>query len=246
MFFKKDIIKSVKDKGNVPKCIAIVMDGNGRWAQRRGLPRTAGHKMGVEALKRITESCIKLGVQYIILYAFSTENWKRPKEEVDFLMKLPGEYLGTELDKIIKNNIRIETIGDLSKLPAETKETMEVAIKKSQSNTGLNLVFAINYGSRQEIVNAVNLTLENSKENHIEKEEDFSRFMDTTLKSIPDPDLFIRPGGEYRVSNFLLWQLAYTELFFTDTLWPDFNEKHLCKAIQSYQNRERRFGGLKK
>lgn len=248
MFFSKvKLIDKVIKDGNIPETIAIVMDGNGRWAQRRGLPRTAGHKMGVETVKKITESCGKLGVKNVILYAFSTENWKRPKEEVDFLMKLPKEYLGKELDKIIDNNIKIKTVGDLSKLPKDTFETIDVAVNKSRSNTGLNLVFAINYGSRKEILDAamgycklyskdiVNLT-----------EEEFSKLMETNRKSIPDPDLLIRPGGEKRISNFLLWQLAYAELYFTPTLWPDFTEKHLCEAIMDYQSRTRRFGGLKK
>ena len=245
MFFsKKDLTDKVIRRGNIPKTIAIVMDGNGRWAQKRGLPRTAGHKVGVETVKKITESCVKLGVENIILYAFSTENWKRPKEEVDFLMKLPKEYLGKELDKIIKNNIRIKTIGDLSKLPKETLETITEAVNKSKLNTGLNLVFAINYGSRKEIVEAA-IGFSKANNNRI-TEDEFSNYMETNKNSIPDPDLFIRPGGEQRISNFLLWQLAYAELYFTPILWPDFTERHLCEAIMDYQNRNRRFGGLKK
>lgn len=248
MFFKKDLIEKVKSHGNIPKTIAIVMDGNGRWAQKRGLPRTAGHKMGVENVKKITESCIKLGVKNVILYAFSTENWKRPKEEVDFLMKLPQEYFSKELDKIISNNIKVDTIGDLTGLPENTRETILEAIYKSQKNTGLNLIFAINYGSRKEIVNAAVKMVRNTPKEKLDNftEEDFAKLMETSKVHIPDPDLFIRPGGELRVSNFLLWQLAYAELHFSDTLWPDFTEKHLCEAILDYQKRNRRFGGLKK
>ena len=248
MFIRKKLIDKVKENENIPKCIAIVMDGNGRWAKKRGLPRTAGHKMGVETVKKTTESCIKLGVKYLILYAFSTENWKRPKDEVEFLMKLPGEYFGEELKKIIENNVKITTIGDLTKLPVSTRETIEVAINKSKNNTGLNLVFAINYGGRQEIVNATMKICQTLSKTEIDKltQEDISRFIDTGIQNIPDPDLIIKPGGEYRLSNFLLWQLAYSELYFTKTLWPDFSEKHLCEAIISYQNRERRYGGLKK
>ncbi|QNO16452.1 isoprenyl transferase [Alkalicella caledoniensis] len=248
MFFRKDLIERVKKNGNIPKCIAIVMDGNGRWAQKRGLPRTAGHKMGVETVKKTTESCIKLGVKHLILYAFSTENWKRPKDEVDFLMKLPGEYFGEELNKIIENNVKITTIGDLSQLPSSTKETIEIAVERSENNTGLNLVFAINYGARQEILNATKRLFKTIKTEEINDitENDISKFIDSNLQNIPDPDLFIRPGGEVRISNFLLWQLAYSELFFISTLWPDFSEKHLCEAIDSFQNRERRYGGIKK
>lgn len=248
MFFsKKNLMDKVISGGNIPETIAIVMDGNGRWAQKRGLPRTAGHKVGVETVKKITESCGKLGVKNLILYAFSTENWKRPKEEVDYLMKLPKEYLGKELDKIIENNIMIKTIGNLSKLPKDTLDTINIAVNKSRSNTGLNLVFAINYGSRKEIVDAA-LELCKLKTSGVVNptEEDFSKFLETSRNSIPDPDLLIRPGGEKRISNYLLWQLAYAELYFTPTLWPDFTEKHLCEAIMDYQSRNRRFGGLKK
>lgn len=247
LFTKKKLIDKVKNRGNIPKTIAIVMDGNGRWAQKRGLPRTAGHKVGVETVKKITESCVKLGVENIILYAFSTENWKRPKEEVDFLMKLPKEYLGKELDKIIKNNIRIKTLGDLSMLPVDTRVTINKAIDKSKTNTGLNLVFAINYGSRKEIVEAcMDFISQEVKDSKALTEDKFSLFLETNKKSIPDPDLLIRPGGEQRISNFLLWQSAYAELYFTPILWPDFTEKNLCEAIIDYQNRTRRFGGLKK
>ncbi|SHJ57774.1 Undecaprenyl pyrophosphate synthetase [Anaerobranca californiensis DSM 14826] len=247
MLFKRNLLEKVKKSGNIPKTIAIIMDGNGRWAQKRGLPRTAGHKMGVETVKKITESCIKLGIENVILYAFSTENWKRPKEEVEFLMKLPEEYLSNELDKIIKNNIKIETIGDLDKLPLNTKNTIEIAKSKSVNNNGLTLIFAINYGSRQEILDAAKEFYKNLKADNLDelKEEDLAKFLETKKKDIPDPDLLIRPGGELRISNFLLWQLAYTELYFTPVLWPDFTEKHLCEAIMDYQRRNRRFGGLK-
>ncbi|WP_353894556.1 isoprenyl transferase [Proteinivorax hydrogeniformans] len=234
------------DTKNVPETVAIIMDGNGRWAKKRGLPRVMGHRRGVDSLKKITEVSGEIGVKNLILYAFSTENWKRPEKEVNYLMKLPVEFLGEELKEIHENNIKITTIGDVARLPRQTQDAINRAKDKTSNNTGLNVIFAINYGGRNEIIEATkNIALE-FKEGKIDlealNEQSFSTYLETA--KIKDPDLLIRPGGETRVSNYLLWQIAYSELYFCETLWPDFGEKEYLKAIETYQKRNRRYGGI--
>ncbi|MFZ0443800.1 MAG: isoprenyl transferase [Bacillus sp. (in: firmicutes)] len=230
----------------VPKHIAIIMDGNGRWAKKRTLPRVAGHHEGMKVVRKVTILANRLGVKTLTLYAFSTENWKRPKSEVDFLMKLPQEFLSTYLPELATENVKVEMIGYKERLPDHTYRAVEKAMEKTKDNTGLILNFALNYGSRAEILDAVKTVVKESKsgilnENNL-NEETFSRYLMTN--GISDPDLLIRTSGEIRLSNFLLWQLAYTELWFTDVLWPDFSEEHLLEAIETFQNRQRRFGGV--
>lgn len=230
----------------VPEHIAIIMDGNGRWAKKRALPRVAGHHEGMKVVRRITIMANKLGVKTLTLYAFSTENWKRPKTEVDYLMRLPEEFLGTYLPELASENVKVQMIGYKDTLPTHTFKAVERAMESTQDNTGLILNFALNYGSRAEIIEAVKSIVNKTKngilnENEI-NEETFSKHLMTY--GLPDPDLLIRTSGEIRLSNFLLWQLAYTEFWFTDVLWPDFSEEHLFKAIEEYQRRQRRFGGI--
>lgn len=230
----------------VPKHIAIIMDGNGRWAKKRTLPRIAGHHEGMKVVRKVTILANRLGVKTLTLYAFSTENWKRPKSEVDYLMKLPQEFLSTYLPELATENVKVEMIGYKERLPDHTYKAVEKAMENTKDNTGLILNFALNYGSRAEILEAVKTVVKESKsgilnENNL-NEETFSRYLMTN--GISDPDLLIRTSGEIRLSNFLLWQLAYTELWFTDVLWPDFSEEHLLEAIETFQNRQRRFGGV--
>lgn len=231
------------DLGRLPKHIAIIMDGNGRWAKAHGMPRLFGHQQGVKTVREITEACAELGVEYLTLYAFSTENWNRPENEVKGLMSLLVETLKSELNSLLKNNIRLHTIGDLSKLPASTRAALESGIERTNQNTRLNLIMALNYSARWEIINAVNQLTADVQSGKLIMPVDqdaFSSYLST--KGIPDPELLIRTSGEHRISNFLLWQLAYTELHFTKTYWPDFNKEHLYEAIIDYQNRQRRFG----
>ena len=232
---------------NVPTHVAIIMDGNGRWAKKRLLPRTVGHKAGVEAIRAVTKECSNLGIKHLTLYAFSTENWKRPKLEVDALMNLLYTYINKEVSELNENNVKITTIGDLSALPKKTLEAVESAIDLTKNNTGLNLNIALNYGSRNDIKNAVVDIVKNYKSGKINiediTEDTITKYLST--KSIPDPDLIIRTSGEQRISNFLLWELAYSEFYFTDAYWPDFDAEELRKAIYIYQTRDRRFGGLK-
>lgn len=225
---------------NIPKHIAIIMDGNGRWAKRRGLPRTLGHREGAKALRKIITHAAKLGIKHLTVYAFSTENWKRSKEEVEALMFLFKTYLKGEEKNIMENNIKFTVSGR----EENVSESLLTAIKKledlSKDNTGLNLNIAFNYGGRAEIIDGINRLLKEGKKEI--KEEEFSKYM---YRDIPDPELLIRTSGELRISNFLLWQIAYSEIYITDTLWPDFDEKELEKAIESYNKRDRRFGGVK-
>lgn len=231
----------------VPNHIAIIMDGNGRWAKSRFLPRTAGHKAGVETIRKVLKECQRLGIKHLTLYAFSTENWKRPKIEVDTLMNLLTAYLKSEVKELHSNNVKISTIGDIEKLPSGCIKQLEYAKELTKDNTGVNLNLALNYGSRYDIKNAMIDIAKDVKYGKIKVEnidEDLiSNYLST--KSIIDPDLIIRTSGEQRLSNFLLWEAAYTEFYFTDIHWPDFNEKELQKAIYEYQNRDRRFGGIK-
>lgn len=235
------------DLSNIPTHIAIIMDGNGRWAKERLLPRTIGHKAGVEAIRSVIKECSSLGVKHLTLYAFSTENWKRPKLEVDALMNLLNTYLNKELKELHANNVKITTIGDIDVLPNKSIEAIKNAINTTKENKGLNLNIALNYGSRNDIKNAVIDIVKNCKSGKIDiediNEETISNYLST--KSIPDPDLIIRTSGEQRISNFLLWEIAYSEFYFTDTYWPDFDENEVRKAIYVYQSRDRRFGGLK-
>jgi len=234
------------DTDNIPQHIAIIMDGNGRWAKSRGLPRIAGHHTGMKAVKRITMAADRLGVKYLTLYAFSTENWKRPKAEVEFLMKLPQEFLSIELNELVEKNVQVRMMGHREDLPSHTLEAVEEAIKQTANNTGLVLNFALNYGSRKEMIEAVKLIAESVRDGVLDPEQiGEQEFADKLLsRGLPDPDLLIRTSGELRLSNFMLWQLAYSEMWFTDVYWPEFTEDHFHEAVREYQRRARRYGGL--
>ncbi len=233
-------------KHPIPSHIAIIMDGNGRWANKRALPRVAGHHEGMKVVRKITKIANQLDVKALTLYAFSTENWKRPKPEVEYLMKLPEEFLGTFLPELIEENVKVQMMGYKEALPPHTCNAVDKAILDTKDNTGLVLNFALNYGSRAEIIEAVNGILNDYKSGILNgneiTEEVFTKHLMT--RDLPDPDLLIRTSGEIRLSNFMLWQLAYTEFWFTDVLWPDFTENHLLEAIEVFQNRQRRFGGV--
>lgn len=235
------------DKGRFPNHIAIIMDGNGRWAKMRGLPRVMGHKAGMKALKDTVRTCSDLGIKILTVYAFSTENWKRPQDEVNFLMNLLVEYMHKELFELHKNNVRIKVLGEVDVLPKETRKEIKEALKLTGNNNGLQFNIALNYGGRVEIVNACKRLCEQVRNGLLDveqiNEEIFSRYLYTGED--PEPDLIIRTSGEQRISNFLLWQCAYSELVFVEELWPDFNKKVLLSAIWEFQNRERRFGALK-
>lgn len=239
-------LKKQIDMEKLPNHIAIIMDGNGRWAQKRMLPRSAGHKMGVEKVKEIIEVVGKLGIKYLTLYTLSTENWKRPKYEIDTLMNLLVQYLRKELDNMNKNNIKINILGDIDIFPNLPKKEVLNAVEKTKNNNKLILNIALNYGGRNEIVSAVRKILYDVKNKNIElediDEESFKNYLYTCNQ--PDPDLLIRPSGELRLSNFLLYQIAYTEFWFSDIYWPDFSEKDLYRAIVDFQKRERRYGGI--
>lgn len=231
---------------NVPKHVAIIMDGNGRWAKGRGLPRIAGHHAGMKAVKRVTIAADEIGVEVLTLYAFSTENWKRPRDEVDFLMKLPQEFLSIELDELVEKNVRVRMTGWKEGLPAHTLEAVEKAIERTKHNTGLILNFALNYGSRHEIVQTVRDIANEVRQGELKQEDISEELISNRLLTgtLPDPDLIVRTSGEIRISNFLLWQMAYSELWFTDIYWPEFTESHLVQAVCEYQRRARRYGGL--
>lgn len=231
---------------NIPEHVAIIMDGNGRWAKSRGLPRIAGHHAGMKAVKRATIAADGIGVRVLTLYAFSTENWKRPREEVDFLMRLPQEFLALELDELVEKNVRVRMTGWKEGLPSHTLEAVETAIERTKSNDGLILNFALNYGSRNEIVHAVRDIARDVREGKLEEADITESLLSSRLLTgeLPDPDLIIRTSGEIRLSNFMLWQMAYSELWFTDIYWPEFAENHLVQAICEYQRRARRYGGL--
>lgn len=252
MFFRKkvsikeeEILRKI-DSNNIPKHIAIIMDGNGRWAKKRGLPRTIGHRAGVETIRNIVKASSKIGIKYLTLYAFSTENWKRPKDEVSALMSLLVEFLRKEIDELNSNNVVVQTIGDISQLPEICQKELDRAYDITKDNSGLKLNLALNYGGRDEIVRAINKMFSDFKAEKFKMEniDDMliSSYLDTS--GMPDPDLLIRPSGEYRISNFLLWQIAYSEMWFANIYWPDFKPYHLYKAILEYQERDRRFGGI--
>ena len=231
---------------NVPQHVAVIMDGNGRWAKERGLPRMAGHHSGMKAVKRITMAADRLGVKYLTLYAFSTENWKRPKAEVEFLMKLPQQFLEIELGELIEKNVQVRMMGNKEGLPPHTLEAVEEAIVKTKHNTGLVLNFALNYGSRLEMLDAVRSIVADVESGRLGLADLDEEMMENRLltSGMPDPDLLIRTSGELRLSNFMLWQLAYSELWFTDVYWPEFTEAHFCEAVMEYQRRTRRYGGV--
>lgn len=235
------------DMNNIPNHIAIIMDGNGRWARERKLPRSMGHKAGVETIRKILKEATRLGVKNLTLYAFSTENWGRPKDEVGALMKLLVTYLRKELYECNKNGVKMNVFGDISKLPRECQEALDYALETTKNNTRINLNFALNYGGRDEIIRAIKLMYSDINKNIIKEENINSELLENYLytKGIPDPDLIIRPSGEQRLSNFLLWQCAYSEFWYSDINWPDFKEDDLRCAISDYQNRERRFGKVK-
>ncbi|WP_102346100.1 isoprenyl transferase [Bacillus sp. Marseille-P3661] len=233
-------------EGNIPAHIAIIMDGNGRWAGKRGMPRIAGHKEGVSTIVRIVKAAVKCKVKVLTLYAFSTENWKRPQPEIDFILRLPKDFLHIYLPDLLSNNVRIKVIGDMGNLPVNTRETLQYAMDRTSVNDGLQVNFALNYGSRHEIMHAMKGMLADINEGKLSldklDEQQFSDYLYTAGN--PDPDLLIRTGGENRLSNFLLWQLAYTEFWFTNVLWPDFSEKDFLHALEEYQQRKRRYGGI--
>ncbi|MCC9073015.1 isoprenyl transferase [Flavobacterium sp. F-65] len=232
------------DKTNLPRHLAIIMDGNGRWAKQQGFLRAFGHENGTKSVKETIESCAKIGIEYLTLYAFSTENWNRPKLEIETLMKILINSLKKELGTLQKNNIKLNAIGNLEKLPKSAQKELLDVIEKTKNNTRLTLTLALSYGSREELVNAVRIISNKVKNNIISIDTIDDSIINEHLytQNLPDVDLLIRTSGEHRISNFLLWQIAYAELYFTNVLWPDFKEKDLYEAIISYQKRERRFG----
>lgn len=232
------------DINKTPSHIAIIMDGNGRWAKERGEKRTYGHSQGVKAVKRTVEAAVELGINYLTLYTFSTENWNRPKHEVALLMKLLVKSLNKELDSFMKHNIRLNTIGAIEMLPPKAFKELQKVLNKTSSNDGMTLTLALSYGSRSELVQAIRKIADNVKNNIISSEKIDESIINTHLytHNLPDVDLLIRTSGEHRISNFMLWQIAYAELYFINEYWPDFSKEELIKAIVSYQNRERRFG----
>lgn len=232
------------DKDKLPRHIAVIMDGNGRWARRRGLPKNFGHRAGIKTVEKIIKACSELGIEILTLYTFSLENWQRPKKEVDALMKLLDNFLVKKVDEFNKNNIRVVAIGEKERLPLFVQKSLERAIEATEKNTGLTLNLALSYGGRSEIVNAVRSIASEVKRGKCKlseiDEQLFSRYLYTA--NLSDPDLLIRTSGEMRISNFLLWQISYTELYISPKLWPDFTKKDLLIAIRDFQNRERRFG----
>ena len=251
MFFKKDKVEGNDyhnlDLDNIPKHIAFIMDGNGRWAKKRKMPRTYGHHEGTKTIRNIALKCNELKVEAMTVYAFSTENFARPEKEVQYIFKLPKDFFEAYMKELMENNVKICTIGHLDMAPQETQDIINTAIEKTKDNTGLKLCFAFIYGGRDEIVHAGKNIAIKLKEGLI-KEDDINEQLfsnELMTKDLPDVDLMIRTSGEQRLSNFLLWQLAYAESVFTNVLWPDFNDEELYKAIWLYQNRDRRFGGLK-
>ena len=232
------------DPSNLPQHIAVIMDGNGRWAKRQGAARVFGHRNAIKAVREVTEGCAELGVKFLTLYAFSTENWNRPKFEVDALMQLLVHTIRGEIKTLMDNNVRLATIGNTESLPVDCQHELAEAMRETEQNTGLTLVLALSYSGRWEILEAVRQISAEVRDGRLTPgeidEQVFGQFLST--KGIPDPELMIRTSGEMRISNFLLWQLAYSELYMPDVLWPDFRRKHLYEAILSYQQRERRFG----
>ena len=242
----KDVEDSIIDKNNIPKHIAIIMDGNGRWAKVHSLPRIAGHKEGIISVRAITKICGDIGVKHLSLYTFSSENWRRPKNEVKALMRLLLLTIRREIKDLNKNNVRLTTIGNIGDLPDDARKGMEEGLKITEKNSGLNLILALSYGGRQEIIKMVQSIARKALNGEIEpekiSEDNIVNELDTA--KIPDPELLIRTGGELRISNFLLWQIAYSEIYVTDIYWPEFREKELLDAVAEFQARERRFGHI--
>jgi len=237
-------IKERLNKDNIPQHVAIIMDGNGRWAAKHGNERVIGHEHGVDSVRSTVEGAGEIGIKYLTLYAFSTENWERPQTEVNALMGLLVQAIENETDELMKNNVRLRAIGDIEKLPENVQAKLNDCIVKLDANTGLTLVLALSYSSKWEIVEAVKKIINDVESQKLNTEEiNVDRFEDYLLtKHFPDPELLIRTSGEYRISNFLLWQIAYSELYFTEKLWPDFRKEDLFDAVYDFQNRERRFG----
>ena len=231
----------------IPAHVALILDGNGRWAKKRGLPRQLGHKKGCETLEQVVEDAARLGIRYLTVYGFSTENWNRPDDEVNALMKLLRNYMKTCLKTAAKNDMKVRVIGDITRLDEDIQKRILELEEATKNNGGLNFQIAINYGSRDEMIRAIRKIAKDCVDGKVDpaeiKEETFEQYLDT--KGIPDPDLMIRTSGELRLSNYLLWQLAYTEFYFTDVPWPDFSKEELEKAIETYNHRDRRYGGVK-
>ncbi len=232
------------EKDRIPRHVAIIMDGNGRWAQRRSLGRVEGHKRGRDAVEAVVETCREIGISYVTLYAFSTENWQRPPTEVRALMALLQRYLRNELQQMMKKNVRLRAVGDLDRLPPEVRKSLDDVISATQNNTGLTVILALSYGAREEIVQAARTLALAAQRGELAPQDITEQHLTQALwtADIPDPDFLIRTSGEFRLSNFLLWQLAYTELYVTDTFWPDFTRDEFLRALANYQSRERRFG----
>ncbi|WP_371371227.1 isoprenyl transferase [Sporomusa aerivorans] len=243
---KQDIYNNI-DVSRLPQHIAIIMDGNGRWAQRRGLPRALGHRSGAETLREIVKTASELGIKVLTTYAFSTENWRRPADEVDLLMNLLSDYLDNEITELHNNNVQIRFIGHIDGLAVALQKKIEKAQTQTAHNTGLIFNLAVNYGGRAELTRAVKIISEKVKGRELNTEDIDESTIEAHLYTfdLPSPDLLIRPSGDFRISNFLLWQMAYTEFWFTDINWPDFKPAHFVQAIRDYQQRERRFGGIK-
>jgi undecaprenyl diphosphate synthase len=234
------------DCERLPRHVAIIMDGNGRWAQRRGLSRVRGHKEGKDSVRAIVEKARRLGLEYLTLFAFSTENWSRPRQEVQALMGLLKRYLRTELGKMMENDIRLRAVGDITRLPVEVQRLLLADIEATRDNKGMNVLLAVSYGGRDDIVRAARALAQAARSGRLDPEAIDEKLFAAHLATgdIPDPDLLIRTGGEMRISNFFLWQSAYAEIYITETLWPDFREEQFVEALQHYQRRERRFGGI--
>ncbi len=248
-FFRKNELVEKNDKQElkkIPTHVAIIMDGNGRWAKKRNMPRIKGHYEGMQTVKKITKYASKLGVEYLTLYAFSTENWARPNEEVSYLMDLPEKMFSSFMPELMENNVKVEVIGVVEKLPENTRKAVNDAIENTKNNTGLKLIFALNYGSKDEMLRAIKQITKDVQDNKYSIDEISEEHVSQNLftSNTPDPDLLIRTSGEQRISNFLLWQIAYSEFLFTKVAWPDFTEEEFYKALLEYQSRDRRFGGL--
>lgn len=243
---KEILVEKIK-KSPLPEHIAIIMDGNGRWAKKRGLPRTAGHAAGMLRVREMIRAADDLGIKALTLYSFSTENWKRPKKEVDFLMKLPIKFLKSDLKELIERDIKVQMLGGVSATPKSTQAALTEFMEQTKNNNGLVLNFAINYGSRGEILASMKEIIDDVIAGKLDKDHIDESVIDQYLltRGLPDPDLVIRTSGEIRISNFLLWQIAYSELLFTDVLWPDFSKKRLYQSIEEFQKRSRRFGAVK-
>lgn len=240
------ISKEQLDLKRLPRHVAVIMDGNGRWAKKKGNPRIYGHRNAITAVRETVEAAGELGIEFLTLYAFSTENWNRPRTEIDALMSLLVATINNEMQTLLDNNVRLRTIGDFDSLPEQVAIYLSEAIEKTKDNTGLNLIVALSYSSRWEIVEAAKKIAMDTMEGKLTSKQITSRVFESYLNTagIPDPELLIRTSGEFRISNYLLWQIAYTELYFTPTLWPDFRREHFYQAIADYQCRERRFGKI--